>query len=74
MDVQVSHPENTSSLPSDTRRTLLLLNPRLLERLSKVELDFGVDEVLEPFEHHAPVFVGNDVEDVHRFVVHLNPD
>ena len=49
------------SVPPDTRRTLLLLNPRRRDRSSKVEFEFGVCELLDSFDFQASVFVGHDV-------------
>jgi hypothetical protein len=60
-DPQVLRSENTASLSSDARRTLLLLSPRCRDRLSKVEFEFGVRELLDSFNLQAPVLVGNDV-------------
>ena len=61
-------------MSSDTRRTLLFPNPRRCDRLSEIEIGFGVRELLEPFDLQAPVFVGDDIYDEDRFAVPLNPD
>jgi hypothetical protein len=65
MDAQVFHSANTASLPSDTRRALLIPSPHPCrrDRLSKVEFGFGVRELLRICDLQAPVFVGNDVDD-----------
>jgi hypothetical protein len=73
MNAQAFRSEHTASLlRSDTRRALLTRSRRC-DRLNVVEFGFGIREVLELFELQAPVFVGDDVYDEHRFTVILNP-
>ena len=43
--------------------TLPLLGCRRSECLHKVDMGFGVGELLSVFDLQAPVFVGNDVFD-----------
>ena len=72
-DAQVLHSECTASLSSDTQTTLPLISPRHRDRLDEVEFGFGVRELLDLFGLQAPIFIGNDVYDEHRFTGSLNP-
>jgi hypothetical protein len=67
-NIQILHSAHAASLSSDTRGALLLLSR---DRLMKVEIGFGVRELLDLFDLQAPVFVGNDVCDDDQFAVHL---
>jgi hypothetical protein len=75
-NAQALRSERTAFLSSDTRRTLplLLFSPCRRDRFNKIEFGFGVRELLDLFDLQAPIFVGNDVCDEDRFVVHLDPD
>ena len=56
-----------------TQRTPLLLG-FCRHRLHKVEIGFGVDELLDLPDLQASVFVGNDVCDGDGFVDNINPE
>jgi hypothetical protein len=71
-DARILYSGHITSSSSDTRTTLLLLGRR--DRLIKVEIGFGVCELLHPFDFQAPVLIGNDIYDEDRFAVHLNSD
>ena len=56
-------------LPSGSKRCGI---PRVCFRgggLGQVEVEFGISELLDPLDLQT-VFVGNDVNDVHRLAVH----
>ena len=56
------------------QRTLPLLGCRRSECLHKVDMGFGVGELLSVLNLQAPVFVGNDVFDEDRFASRFNPE
>lgn len=58
---------------SATGETLLLLLRYRRNRLHKVEVAFGVGEILDLLDLEAAVFVGNDVGDGDRFAGRLYP-
>ena len=58
---------------SATGETLLLLLCYRRNRLHKVEVAFGVGEILDLLDLEAAVFVGNDVGDGDRFAGRLHP-
>lgn len=53
---------------------MLLVVPCCRDGLEKVEMAFGVGELLDLFELQASVFVGNDLSDENHFAVHVYPD
>jgi len=58
-----------------TRRTVtLLLGFCRCDCLNKIEIGFGVGELLDAGDLQAPVFVGDNMVGEYRFTDHLNPD